>query len=238
MKKWSSPDSVPRMGAVSAFGMSGTNAHLVIRQYEPKAHVTPAEVPSYLLVLSAKTKDVLRRRIASMIDMFERKEINPATLTRISDMLIKGRHHFKHRCAIVVTSANNALQCWRNALRCISTERVYVDVVGRDFVADPSMIHEMERKFKQLNEKDIQPETYIQSVTEMARLYSKGYTLKWKKIDQQAVAKQDKLPPYPFSTKRYWSGEMSDMTKETLQIDQRKSEQKQMRITIRHCSFL
>ncbi|ASB52640.1 MULTISPECIES: non-ribosomal peptide synthetase [Bacillus amyloliquefaciens group] len=215
MKKWSSPDSVPRMGAVSAFGMSGTNAHLVIRQYEPKAHVTPAEVPSYLLVLSAKTKDVLRRRIASMIDMFERKEINPATLTRISDMLIKGRHHFKHRCAIVVTSANNALQCWRNALRCISTERVYVDVVGRDFVADPSMIHEMERKFKQLNEKDIQPETYIQSVTEMARLYSKGYTLKWKKIDQQAVAKQDKLPPYPFSTKRYWSGEMSDMTKET-----------------------
>ncbi|MFK4467822.1 amino acid adenylation domain-containing protein [Bacillus sp. RC252] len=214
MKKWPSTSSNPRMGAVSAFGMSGTNAHLVIRQYEPKAYVIPAQVPCYLLVLSAKTKDALKGRITSMIGMFERKEINASTLNRISDMLVKKRHHFRHRCAIVVTSANDALQCWRNALRGISTERVYVDVVGRDFVADPSMIDEMKRKSRQLNEKDIQPETYIQWVSDMARLHSKGYALEWKKIDQQAIVKCNKLPPYPFSTKRYWSGEMFDMTKE------------------------
>ncbi|WP_139488133.1 non-ribosomal peptide synthetase [Brevibacillus dissolubilis] len=210
LKKWPYSGNRTRMGAVSAFGMSGTNAHVVIREYVPKTYVAPTPAPGYLLVLSAKTQEALHKRIASMIEMFEREDISPAMLARISDTLITGQHHFRHRCAIVVTSAREALDLWRGVLNGALVGRTYSGLVGRDFTAEPLVTQEVASKSRQLIEAGIGPEAYLQCLTDLAQRYSEGYDLSWQKQDKQAVAKGIALPPYPFAAKRYWFDENQD----------------------------
>ncbi|MEK8021504.1 MAG: SDR family NAD(P)-dependent oxidoreductase, partial [Candidatus Parabeggiatoa sp.] len=59
LKEWKTAHDMPRRAAISAFGMSGTNAHLVIEEYEsPECSVLPSKIPQ-LLVLSAKNEERL-----------------------------------------------------------------------------------------------------------------------------------------------------------------------------------
>ncbi|AYK07546.1 non-ribosomal peptide synthetase [Brevibacillus laterosporus] len=210
-KEWSHSGNGTRTGAVSAFGMSGSNAHVVLREYVPKTYVAPDPSPGYLLLLSAKTQEALNARIVSMIELFEREEINQSMLARISDTLGKGRHHFRYRCAIVVTSAREALHIWRGVLSGTPDERVYAGLVERNFTVDSSVVQELEHKFKQVKQLGISQEAYIQLITDLAQRYIEGYTLPWQKHDYQAVAKGISLPPYPFFTKRYWSKQNQEM---------------------------
>ncbi|MEM7395189.1 MAG: polyketide synthase, partial [Verrucomicrobiota bacterium] len=55
-RPWPSRPGQPRMGAVSAFGMSGTNAHLVVEEVGAAADETTDALPIYLLALSARTE--------------------------------------------------------------------------------------------------------------------------------------------------------------------------------------
>src|SRR5262249_24332370 len=73
--------SVRRIGAVSAFCMSGTNAHMVVRSWrdgvgagspsgrpshDMEAEPMPVRAPYYLLALSARTPDALQHKINDM----------------------------------------------------------------------------------------------------------------------------------------------------------------------------
>lgn len=210
-KKWTHSGKGTRVGAVSAFGMNGSNAHVVIREYVPQTYVAPDPSPCYLLLLSAKTQEALNERIVSMIELFEREEINQSTLARISDTLGAGRHHFRHRCAIVVTSASEALHVWRGVLNGTPVGWVYTGLIVRDFTSDASVVDDIAHKYRQLNELGISPETYIQLFSDLAQRYAEGYSLPWHKQDHQAVAKGIALPSYPFFKKRYGSDEKQGM---------------------------
>ncbi|MFD7958734.1 type I polyketide synthase [Streptomyces ardesiacus] len=93
----------PRRAAVSSFGISGTNAHLILEQAPPLADASTAEpaappVPVPWL-LSARTEPALRdrvRRLRAFLD--ERPEATPAQVARA---LGTTRTHFEHRTSVV-----------------------------------------------------------------------------------------------------------------------------------------
>ncbi|WNV86275.1 SDR family NAD(P)-dependent oxidoreductase [Umezawaea sp. Da 62-37] len=83
----------PRRAGVSAFGISGTNAHLIIEE-APAAAVQPVPVPAVLpWVLSAKTAPALRAQAAHVADL----DADPADI----GASLAGRTAFAHRAVVV-----------------------------------------------------------------------------------------------------------------------------------------
>ena len=95
-----------RLAGVSAFGFSGTNAHVIVEEAPAVAPAQPAvERPLHLLSVSAKSAEALREsvgRYAQHLGM-------PAT-ERLADLCFtanKGRTHFVHRLAAVGASVGH-----------------------------------------------------------------------------------------------------------------------------------
>ncbi|VVJ19523.1 Modular polyketide synthase [Amycolatopsis camponoti] len=94
----------PRRAAVSSFGVSGTNAHVILEQ-APEADVAEAPKPAVCpLVLSAKTPAALAEaagQLASQVD---------GDLTDIAYTLAAGRAKLDHRAVVLSTDATQALE--------------------------------------------------------------------------------------------------------------------------------
>ncbi|WP_440089901.1 type I polyketide synthase, partial [Streptosporangium sp. LJ11] len=91
----------PRRAAVSSFGISGTNAHVIIEQgpAEPEAKIDAVELPLTPWLVSAKTPQALRgqaSRLASWVE--ERPELNPADAAWT---LATGRALLEQRAVVV-----------------------------------------------------------------------------------------------------------------------------------------
>ncbi len=98
----------PRRAAVSAFGVSGTNAHVILEgvavEDEP-AEATGEHGPA-LIPVSGRTPDALRANATRLADLLgERTDLSPAAL---ASALAAGRNSFENR-AVVRAAGRDAL---------------------------------------------------------------------------------------------------------------------------------
>ncbi|QGZ37636.1 acyl transferase domain-containing protein [Pseudoduganella flava] len=110
-RDWAS--AAPRLAAVSSFGFSGTNAHVVIGEHVA-ATETPASARPVLVPLSAKTPEQLANKVADLLDYLEHDE--QVDLVRLAYTLSVGRDAMDHRLALVVGSVEElvaALRGWQ-----------------------------------------------------------------------------------------------------------------------------
>jgi acyl transferase domain-containing protein len=100
----------PRRAGVSAFGVGGTNAHVVIEEAPPARPSSPSR-KCQLLLLSAKTDTALQNmseRLAASV------EAHPdMVLSDVAFTLHRGRQRFKHRRALCVGSAAEVVESLR-----------------------------------------------------------------------------------------------------------------------------
>ena len=102
---WSST-SQPRMAAVSAFGFSGTNAHVILEESAGPELSGGVEDQHSVLALSAKTEAALERLRLAYADFLEQSP--PASWKNICATAALRRIHFPHRTAVVAASAREA----------------------------------------------------------------------------------------------------------------------------------
>jgi amino acid adenylation domain-containing protein len=103
LSEWGVP-SRPRRAGVSAFGVGGTNAHVILEQAPPSPAPTPRSCE--LLVLSAKTATALDAATANLgRHLAENPDLE---LSSVAFTLQEGRKHFSHRRALVCTDAREA----------------------------------------------------------------------------------------------------------------------------------
>lgn len=105
-KEWETENNAKRLSAVSSFGISGTNVHMVLEEYEDEVHISKNE--SRLFVLSsgtAKTLSEYSRRLAKWIGENEGISLDDAAYT-----LAVRRDHYPCRAAITASDRDTLLE--------------------------------------------------------------------------------------------------------------------------------
>ncbi|MCE5234134.1 MAG: amino acid adenylation domain-containing protein, partial [Xanthomonadaceae bacterium] len=109
---WTRVDADPPLRAgVSAFGVGGTNAHVVLEEAPPQPASTPAEGPQ-LLVLSARTPAALAQQAARLAEHLERHA--DTNLADAAWTLAVGRKAFAQRACVVAEDAAGAVAALRD----------------------------------------------------------------------------------------------------------------------------
>ena len=105
LRDWPAGDG-PRRAGVSAFGMGGTNAHVILEEAPPPPPPSPSR-PRQLLLLSARTETALA---AATSRLAAHLRAHPeADLADVAYTLQVGRKTFEHRRAVVCGSAEEAI---------------------------------------------------------------------------------------------------------------------------------
>jgi acyl transferase domain-containing protein/acyl carrier protein/enoyl-CoA hydratase/carnithine racemase len=188
---WPSRPEERRRAAISSFGFSGTNAHVVIEEAPaPDAHREPAS--SQLFVLSARTSDQLRELAGTLAGHIEE---HPELLAEdVAFTLIAGRRSFSHRLFFVAASlqaACEALKAWLagDPGSGVEVSEVTGDSGGEPVGSAPPVMADGEQRTVDL--------------TALGRRFLAGARLDPKILFSEARGRVP-LPTYPFARKRYW----------------------------------
>ncbi|MCP5047310.1 MAG: amino acid adenylation domain-containing protein, partial [bacterium] len=111
-REWKrNPDEpgTPLLAGVSAFGIGGTNAHVVLEEWRGKdsrAPGSPSHRPNHIILLSARSQTALDQMTANLAEHLERNPQLP--LADIAYTLQVGRKPFRHRRKLVCADAAEA----------------------------------------------------------------------------------------------------------------------------------
>ena len=114
----------PRRAAVSSFGLSGTNAHVVLEAApEQESSAENAFDGPAVLVVSGRTPQALRDQAARVAD-----HLAGANLADVALSLAVSRTHFEHRAAVVAADRDTAVSDLRAVadVRCTERKPVFV----------------------------------------------------------------------------------------------------------------
>ncbi|MCG8468086.1 MAG: amino acid adenylation domain-containing protein [Gemmatimonadetes bacterium] len=184
----------PRAAGVSAFGIGGVNAHVVLREHT--ADPSPVDDPSRateprVFPLSARSADglsTLARRLREALEA-------PHLAGRLADVaytLQTGREAFRHRSAIVAETAGELREGLDAVVEDAPRPHVFSSVTeatGDPITRDPSTA-------------ETAPAT--EDPHELAEAWSKGRRVDWGPLDEQTTGRIVPLPTYPFASTRYW----------------------------------
>ena len=204
-RAWPSKTGAPRRAAVSAFGMSGTNAHMVVESYEDSEQPIASAAPYRLLVLSAKSAEALRNRVRDLIETLKRGEWDAARLDAMSCTLLCGRHHFTHRCAVAFEDRDNAIHLLQQADSPERLANVFRGTVARDFSEQKGLTHYAQELLTRLPSLHAEHSQYQEVLHVLADLFCQGYQLSWSLMFAEQAPRRVALPTYPFVRQEYWA---------------------------------
>ncbi|MAT14452.1 MAG: hypothetical protein CMJ46_04195 [Planctomyces sp.] len=109
------PAAEERIAGVTALGLSGTNAHVILSSkpapVESATPATPKPQSSQLLVLSAKSESALRRKANDYLTAFS--SLTEDDFGDFCHTVSAGRVHFEYRAAVVADSMEAAIPSLR-----------------------------------------------------------------------------------------------------------------------------
>ncbi|AJQ95101.1 SDR family NAD(P)-dependent oxidoreductase [Gynuella sunshinyii] len=197
-RAWPERPEDPRTGAVSAFGMSGTNAHMVVQSYPQKLSSRVIRRPAYLLLLSAQTEAALQQRVDDLIAVLQQPEVE---LARISCTLLLGRHAFQHRLGLIAMATEDALAAlltWREQG---THPQLCQGMVAAGFSGQKVIYRQAGQWLDQLPEQP--PQDYRDTLLALADLFCQGYQLPWSQLFAGTQIQRMHLPGYPFARERF-----------------------------------
>jgi acyl transferase domain-containing protein/acyl carrier protein/SAM-dependent methyltransferase len=201
-RAWETLGDEPRRAAVSSFGFSGTNAHVVIEESPPIARETVAS-PGYLVVLSARTAEQLRLQARNLLTHLAR---TPGLSMRdVSFTLFEGRMHLGHRLSCLARDQEELRQLLEQWLETGAAPHVYTAELQEGRVREQALLKKFGNYCIQECLKAASADDYLENLAAVAELYIQGYALEFQRLFAGQV-RRIPLPTYPFARERYWVG--------------------------------
>ncbi|UCH94144.1 MAG: SDR family NAD(P)-dependent oxidoreductase [Candidatus Aminicenantes bacterium] len=216
---WQTPGGDrPRRAAVSAFGFSGTNVHLVLEE-PPKGTRGLAPLPAaplsakqpaitrpyYFIPISAKTREALVQKYKDLLQWLNSGI--KASMESIAYTLHMRRNHFSLRSALLVKDESDLKQKLRELCETGHTRDYLVNEAG---AGNPkTALQQKEQKNQLIDERlhtQLPGNEYKDKLVALAELYVHGLDSEpdWKNFYQGQEVYCVSLPSYPFTGKRYW----------------------------------
>ncbi|HEX9925047.1 MAG TPA: SDR family NAD(P)-dependent oxidoreductase, partial [Anaerolineae bacterium] len=196
----------PRRAAVSSFGFSGTNAHLVIEEYIPQVSsvkpvlsvVEGCQVSgSHLIVLSAKNEERLREYAQTLLDFMQTE--SDISLAELVYTLQVGREAMEARLAWVVEDIEDLQR---------KLGRYLEDTQGAGGVYQgylkANKTHPVKLAEGEVTGDFIQALIQQGELSRLAQLWIEGIEIDWSRLYEAEAPRRMSLPTYPFARERYW----------------------------------
>ncbi|WLQ38960.1 SDR family NAD(P)-dependent oxidoreductase [Streptomyces laculatispora] len=206
-RPWPAGNDGTRRAAVSSFGVSGTNAHLVFEE-APGAVRSSTAPNAHLVTLSAATAGQLAEQAERLIEhCAQRPELEPGD---IAFTLLLGRKHLAYRLACVVRDHGELLQSLRSWLDRGPNSRVCAGEVPAQGLDERAALRNLGNDC--LRQAATDPASRTELLPTVADLYVQGYALDYATLFAEDRRTRVPLPTYPFARDRYWVPEPQVLT--------------------------
>ncbi|MCR9062153.1 MAG: hypothetical protein NXI02_32875, partial [Rhodobacteraceae bacterium] len=210
LRPWSVTDAQPRRAAVSSFGFSGTNAHLVIEEYVATRR-SPAPVPvtdPVPIILSARRADGLLQVARRLHEFLGTATVDDINLADVSHTLQTGRDAMEERLAFVANSSAEAMAKLEQFLDG-DLEGMY-----------RGSTKERDDTLKALGTSDAIEETIELwmrkgALGQILSWWVKGLPVDWSRFPGKEGVRRISLPTYPFHRQRCWFERGAETAEET-----------------------
>ena len=230
LSEWVVPEGEKRIAAISSFGFSGTNVHVVIEEWprpaKDQTDLSDQTDQSYLIVLSAKNENRLKEIARNLLTYLtinhqpsRKRDGRPAAvegsnatvnipsainLRDLAYTLQVGRRTMEERLAFIVHSIK------------VLEERLTSFLKNKSEPANcfRGRIVESSKRSSWLLEGEA-GKAYIQVVLKrkqldkLAELWVSGIEIDWNLLYEGATPQRLSLPTYPFARERYWLDALS-----------------------------
>ncbi|WP_165583431.1 SDR family NAD(P)-dependent oxidoreductase [Aquimarina atlantica] len=201
LKDWSIDQNQQRQAAISSFGFSGTNAHMVISEYnsgDTNTLNSKNNHTGYIFPLSAKTEEQLTQKAVDILE-YVNKQKQSCDLDRIAYTMQVGRMEMEYRLGVV---ANTQDQLVEKLKEFIDGKKQVQDVfVGKTENNENTIsLFSKDTDLQETIDKWIQQK----KLSNLVNLWVQGYNLDWNKLYGEIKPRRIELPLYPFTKERYW----------------------------------
>jgi len=217
LQAWELRGAQRRQAAISSFGFSGTNAHLVLGEYLPSSEVRPqvtavTQNKKVIVPLSARTAEQVRQRAGDLLDFIRREP--SVDLIEMAYTLQVGREPMEERAGFLVSSVEQLsakLEAWVNGEPEIKDFYQGQCRRGKESI---SIISQDDEVKETLVEKWIA----ARKLSKLLDVWVRGLDLNWNKLYGEVKPHRIALPTYPFAKERYWIDTTADSPAGGLQL--------------------
>lgn len=209
---WESQNNMPRRCGISAFGLSGTNCHIVLEEKPYYKKIINGNEQINILTLSAKSNDSLNVLVNKYINYVD----HMGDMGDVCYTANTGRGHYDYRVAIVINDKvdllNKLINIKDKNINQIREKGVYAQV--NHIVKDIDSIRnvgdvtkeDISNISKTANKKilEVRGSKNLELIEEICELYVKGANIDWEKLYNDKEHRKISLPTYPFERQRCW----------------------------------